>query len=103
MPSRIGGWDGMVQEPGLAREPLVEALKRELQDLEREELLWRVRTLDTPSAPHARVDGTTVLALSSTNSLALANHPRLKQTDTNSSRKNAPGYGSARGFAAKVS
>src|SRR2546426_6830630 len=79
MPSRIGGWDGVVQEPGLAREPLVEALKRELQDLEREELLWRVRTLDTPSAPHARVDGKPVLVLCSNNYLGLANHPRRKQ------------------------
>ena len=51
----------MVQEPGLAREPLVEVLKKELQDLEREELLWHVRTLDTPTAPHARVDGKSVL------------------------------------------
>src|SRR5213593_594149 len=96
MPRRIGGWDGMVQEPGLAREPLVEALKKELQDLEREELLWRVRTLDTPSAPHAMVDGKSVLVLCSNNYLGLANHPRLKQAAINAIRKYGAGSGSVR-------
>src|SRR3989441_4261306 len=95
--------DGMVQEPGLAREPLVEALKRELQDLEREELLWRVRTLDTPSVPHARVDGKSVLVLCSNNYLGLANHPRLKQAAINAIRKYGAGSGSVRVIAGTMS
>ena len=45
------------------REPLLDALRRELQELDREELLWRVRILKTPSAPHARVDGKKVIVL----------------------------------------
>src|SRR5437867_12545612 len=103
MPRRIGGWDGMEREPGLAREPLVNALKQELQDLEREELLWRVRTLDTPSAPHARVDGKSVLVLCSNNYLGLANHPRLKQAAINATRKYGAGSGSVRVIAETMS
>ena len=93
----------MVQEPGFAREPLVNALKQELQDLEREELLWRVRTLDTPSAPHARVDGKSVLVLCSNNYLGLANHPRLKQAAINATRKYGAGSGSVRVIAGTMS
>lgn len=93
----------MVQEPGLAREPLVDALKRELQDLEKEELLWRVRTLDTPSAPHARVDGKPVLVLCSNNYLGLANHPKLKQAAINATRKYGAGSGSVRVIAGTMS
>jgi glycine C-acetyltransferase len=93
----------MVQEPGLAREPLVSALKRELQDLEKEELLWRVRTLDTPSAPHARVDGKLVLVFCSNNYLGLANHPKLKQAAINATRKYGAGSGSVRVIAGTMS
>jgi len=95
--------DGMVQEPGFAREPLVNALKQELQDLEKEELLWRVRTLDTPSASRARVDGKSVLVLCSNNYLGLANHPRLKQAAINATRKYGAGSGSVRVIAGTMS
>src|SRR5215467_2514488 len=86
----------MVQESGFHREPLVEVLRNELEDLDRQELLWRVRTLQTPSAPHARVDGRRVLVLCSNNYLGLANHPKLRQASIAATRKYGAGSGSVR-------
>src|SRR5262245_10275677 len=86
----------MVQEPGFQREPLTNALRSELEDLDKQELLWRVRTLQTPSAPHATVDGKKVLVLCSNNYLGLANHPKLKQASTAATRKYGAGSGSVR-------
>jgi glycine C-acetyltransferase len=93
----------MSQELGPAREPLVEALKRELEGLEQDELLWRVRTLDTASAPHAKVDGKSVLVLCSNNYLGLANHPKLKQAAITATRKYGAGSGSVRVIAGTLS
>src|SRR5215467_3723251 len=86
----------MVQEPSFQREPLLDVLRNELQVLEKQELLWRVRTLQTPSAPHAKVDGKNVLVLCSNNYLGLANHPRLKQASIAATRKYGAGSGSVR-------
>ena len=83
-------------EHDFAREPLVETLRHELQDMERDEQLWRVRTLGTPSAPHARVDGKPVLVLCSNNYLGLANNPRLKQAAISAVRRYGAGSGSVR-------
>jgi len=99
----IGATFGMNQELGSAREPLVEALKRELDGLEKDELLWRVRTLETASAPHAKVDGKSVLVLCSNNYLGLANHPKLKQAAINATRKYGAGSGSVRVIAGTLS
>ncbi len=89
----------MGQEPGLQRETLLDALRRELEGLDREELLWRIRTLQSPSAPHAKVDGKNVLVLCSNNYLGLANHPRLKQAAITATRKYGAGSGSVRALA----
>ncbi len=75
---------------------MLEALRAELDALDREELLWRVRTLQSPSAPHARVDGKQVLVLCSNNYLGLANHPKLKQAAIAATRKYGAGSGSVR-------
>ncbi len=71
-------------------------MRRELDELDSQDLLWRVRTLETPSAPHARVDGKNVLVLCSNNYLGLANHPRLKQAAIAATRKYGAGSGSVR-------
>jgi len=86
----------MVQEPGFQREPLLYALRSELEDLDKQELLWGARTLQTPSAPHARVDGKNVLVLCSNNYLGLANHPKLRQASIAATRKYGAGSGSVR-------
>lgn len=83
-------------QSSLSREPLADALKRELDELDNQDLLWRVRTLETPSAPHAKVDGKRVLVLCSNNYLGLANNPRLKQAAIAATRKYGAGSGSVR-------
>ncbi len=83
-------------ESGLRKEPLLAALRAELQGLDREALLWRIRTLQSPSAPHAKVDGKNVIVLCSNNYLGLANHPSLKQAAIAATRKYGAGSGSVR-------
>jgi glycine C-acetyltransferase len=86
----------MGQQSGLRREPLLTALRAELEGLDKEELLWRIRTLQSPSAPHAKVDGRNVIVLCSNNYLGLANHPKLKQAAIAATRKYGAGSGSVR-------
>jgi glycine C-acetyltransferase len=93
----------MSQQSGLQREPLLEALRNELNQLDKEELLWRIRTLETPSAPHARVDGKNVLVLCSNNYLGLCNHPKMKQAAIAATRRFGAGSGSVRVIAGTMS
>lgn len=93
----------MSQESGLQREPLLDALRQELDQMDKEELLWRVRTLESPSAPHARVDGKNVLVLCSNNYLGLCNHPKLKQAAITATRRYGAGSGSVRVIAGTMS
>jgi glycine C-acetyltransferase len=86
----------MTQEPGFQRELLLDGLRHELEGLDRDELLWRVRTLQSPSSAHARVDGKNVLVLCSNNYLGLANHPKLKQAAIAATRRYGAGSGSVR-------
>jgi glycine C-acetyltransferase len=86
----------MSQQSGFQREPLLDSLRKELEGLDQADLLWRIRTLQSPSAPHARVDGKNVLVLCSNNYLGLANHPKLKQAAIMATRKYGAGSGSVR-------
>jgi glycine C-acetyltransferase len=86
----------MSQQSGLQRESLLDSLHKELEGLDRDELLWKIRTLQSPSGPHAKVDGKKVLVLCSNNYLGLANHPRLKQAAIAATRKYGAGSGSVR-------
>src|SRR5881628_389115 len=86
----------MSQQSGLQREPLLDSLRSELEGLDRDDLLWRIRTLQSPSAPRAKVDGKNVIVLCSNNYLGLANHPRLKQAAIAATRKYGAGSGSVR-------
>jgi glycine C-acetyltransferase len=86
----------MSQQSDLQREPLLESLRKELEGLDKDDLLWRIRTLQSPSAPHAKVDGKNVLVLCSNNYLGLANHPTLKQAAIVATRKYGAGSGSVR-------
>ena len=61
-----------------ARNP-VGFLRTEYEDLVRNELDWKLRVLEGPSAPRCVVDGKSVLMLCSNNYLGLSNHPRLKR------------------------
>jgi glycine C-acetyltransferase len=86
----------MSQESGFQRATLLDALREELRGLDQQDLLWRVRTLQSPSAPHAKVDGKNVIVLCSNNYLGLANHPKLKQAAIVATRKYGAGSGSVR-------
>jgi glycine C-acetyltransferase len=86
----------MSQQSGLQRDPLLDSLRKELEGLDRDDLLWRIRTLQSPSAPRAKVDGKNVLVLCSNNYLGLANHPKLKQAAISATRKYGAGSGSVR-------
>ena len=86
----------MSQESGVQRAPLLDALREELKGLDQQDLLWRIRTLQSPSAPHAKVDGKNVIVLCSNNYLGLANHPKLKQAAIAATRKYGAGSGSVR-------
>src|SRR6266705_2497476 len=86
----------MSQESGLQSAPLLDALREELRGLDQQDLLWRIRTLQSPSAPHAKVDGKNVIVLCSNNYLGLANHPKLKQAAIAATRKYGAGSGSVR-------
>jgi len=86
----------MSQESGFQRELLLDELRHELEGLDRDELLWRIRTLQSPSSARARVDGKSVLVLCSNNYLGLANHPKLKQAAIAATRKYGAGSGSVR-------
>jgi glycine C-acetyltransferase len=86
----------MSQESGLQRAPLLDALREELRGLDEQDLLWRIRTLQSASAPHAKVDGKNVIVLCSNNYLGLANHPMLKQAAIAATRKYGAGSGSVR-------
>src|SRR6266566_4307106 len=92
----------MSQQSDLQREPLLDSLRKELDGLDRDDLLWRVRTLQSPSAPHARVDGKNVLVLCSNNYLGLANHPKLKKAAIAATRKYGAGSGSVRVIAVTI-
>ena len=86
----------MSQQSDMQKEHLLDSLRKELEGLDRDDLLWRIRTLQSPSAPHARVDGKNVLVLCSNNYLGLANHPKLKQAAITATRKYGAGSGSVR-------
>src|SRR5215831_2606804 len=86
----------MSQESGLQRPLLLEALQAELRGLDEQDLLWRVRTLQSSSAPHAKVDGKNVIVLCSNNYLGLANHPKLKQAAISATKRYGAGSGSVR-------
>src|SRR5207253_3330406 len=93
----------MSQQSDMQKEHLLDSLRKELEGLDRDDLLWRIRTLQSPSAPHAKVDGKNVLVLCSNNYLGLANHPRLKQAAINATRKYGAGSGSVRVIAGTMS
>ena len=86
----------MSQQSGLQREQFLDSLRNELKGLDDQDLLWHVRTLQSPSAPRAKVDGKKVIVLCSNNYLGLANHPKLKQAAIAATRKYGAGSGSVR-------
>ena len=78
-------------------------LRVELDNLEKENLVWKRRVLETPSVPRAIVDGKEVLMLCSNNYLGLTNHPKLKRKAIETIEKFGVGSGSVRIIAGNMS
>jgi glycine C-acetyltransferase len=77
-------------------------LRQEYDDLVKQELDWRLRTLSGPSAPWCVVDGKKVLMLCSNNYLGLSNHPKLKEAAAEAVRTHGVGSGSVRPIAGNM-
>jgi glycine C-acetyltransferase len=80
----------------------VRFLKTEYEDLVRNELDWKLRVLEGPSAPRCVVDGKDVLMLCSNNYLGLSNHPRLKTAAIEAVKSHGAGSGSVRPIAGNM-
>ncbi len=74
-------------------------LKLEIDDLKAKSLDWKLRTLQGPSVPRAKVDGKEVLMLCSNNYLNLSNHPKLKRAAIAAIKSHGAGSGSVRAIA----
>jgi glycine C-acetyltransferase len=71
-------------------------LAAEYNDLVSKALDWRLKPVQGPSEPLARVDGKDVLILCSNNYLGLTTHPKLKQAAIEAVKKYGVGSGAVR-------
>ncbi len=74
-------------------------MRVEYQKLVEQNLDWKIRVLQGPSTPIAKVDGVDVLMLCTNNYLNLTNHPRLKEAAIKAIEKYGTGSGSVRAIA----
>ena len=73
-----------------------EFLSSEVNALREKNLDWKVRTLEGPSVPRARVAGKDVIMLCSNNYLGLSNHQKMKDAAIEAVKKYGAGSGSVR-------
>ena len=66
-------------------------LREEYGELVKNNFDWKLRNLESGSAPHSVVDGKEVIMLCSNNYLNLSNHPRLIQGAIDAARKYGAG------------
>ncbi len=74
-------------------------LREEYEELVKNELDWKIRVLQGPSAPWCTVDGKKVLMFCSNNYLGLSNHPRVKEAAIKAVQTHGAGSGSVRPIA----
>ena len=74
-------------------------MRDEYQKLVEQNLDWKIRVLQGPSTPIAKVDGVEVLMLCTNNYLNLTNHPKLKEAAIEAIEKYGVGSGSVRAIA----
>jgi glycine C-acetyltransferase len=74
-------------------------MKEEYQKLVDANLDWKIRELQGPSTPRAKMDGKEVIMLCSNNYLNLSNHPKLKEAALNAVKTHGVGSGSVRAIA----
>jgi glycine C-acetyltransferase len=77
-------------------------LGEEYQKLVDQNLDWKLRVLEGPSAPRCTVEGKDVIMLCSNNYLNLSNHPKLKNAAKNIIDTHGAGSGSVRAIAGNM-
>jgi len=77
-------------------------LRKEYQKLVDQDLNWKLRVLEGPSAPRCTVEGKKVIMLCSNNYLNLSNHPRLKEAAKHIIDTHGVGSGSVRAIAGNM-
>jgi glycine C-acetyltransferase len=78
---------------------LDEFLASEVKTIREKNLEWKLRELQGPSVPRARVNGKDVIMFCSNNYLGLSNHPELKKAAIDAVEKYGAGSGSVRAIA----
>ena len=86
----------------MAKRDPVGFLRQEYEQLVGNELDWKLRVLEGPSAPRCVVDGRKVLMLCSNNYLGLSNHPKLKKAAIDAVKSHGAGSGSVRPIAGNM-
>ncbi|MGQ4911087.1 MAG: aminotransferase class I/II-fold pyridoxal phosphate-dependent enzyme [Candidatus Thorarchaeota archaeon] len=74
-------------------------MREEYQKLVEANLDWKIRELQGPSTPKAKMDGREVIMLCSNNYLNLSNHPKLKEAALEAIKTHGVGSGSVRAIA----
>ena len=74
-------------------------LGEEYRQLVKDDLDWRLRVLEGPSAPWCEIDGKRVLMFCSNNYLGLSNHPKMKEAARRAIDTHGVGSGSVRPIA----
>ena len=77
-------------------------MAKEYQELVDKALDWRLKTLQGPSEPLARVDGREVVILCSNNYLGLTTHPKLKRAAIAAVKKYGVGSGAVRAISGSM-
>ncbi|MFH1013789.1 MAG: aminotransferase class I/II-fold pyridoxal phosphate-dependent enzyme [Thermoplasmatota archaeon] len=77
-------------------------LKEEYQELVKNNIDWKLRSLQSGSLPHSMVDGKEVIMLCSNNYLSLSNHKKLVQASCDAAKKYGAGSGSVRAIAGSM-
>jgi glycine C-acetyltransferase len=77
-------------------------LREDYQKLVDQNLDWKLRVLEGPSAPRCTVEGKKVIMLCSNNYLNLSNHPKLKQAAKDIIDSHGVGSGSVRAIAGNM-
>jgi glycine C-acetyltransferase len=87
----------------MAAKDRLQFITDERERLEREGLLIKIRTIESPQGAWITVDGKKVLNLCSNNYLGMANHPRLKEAAHNAIEKFGVGPAAVRSIAGTMS
>jgi glycine C-acetyltransferase len=74
-------------------------MRDEYNKLVEQNLDWKIRELQGPSTPQAKIDGKEVIMLCSNNYLNLSNHPKMKDAALAAIKSHGVGSGSVRAIA----